>query len=135
MCDNTDKPNMLLNAETGLCTCEEGYHMHATFGCLPCAYLIPGCASCSEVYWSSGVALDSVRMRGPDSTSCSQSLTCNACQLSERFVNHSWTTDFGLYYAAINPLDLPDGLEVTTPVECEHCQTRYPGCSSCGTFG
>ena len=90
VCDNTGKENMVLNAETGLCSCEDGYHMHETFGCLSCQYMIPGCASCSEVYWDTGIPLDNIRMKGPDNTSCDKSLTCDACQLNERYVSHSW---------------------------------------------
>lgn len=128
----------MLDEDTGLCMCEDGYHMHPTFGCLTCQYMIPGCASCSEVYWDTGIPLDNVRMHGPDSTSCDKSLTCNACQLSERYLKLSWDHVFSakdFSYKSMNYFDLPDGIAVSSPVSCDNCQTLIPGCARCGTFG
>ena len=75
ICDNTGYERMILDEETGLCSCEAGYHMDYDYGCLACDYMIPGCASCSEVYWNSLIPLDTARMKGP--YECETFLTCN----------------------------------------------------------
>jgi len=127
---------MLLNAD-GFCECEEGYHMHPEHGCLSCQYMVPGCTSCSTVYWDSGIPLDNVRMSGPDST-CSQYLTCDSCRLTQRYVRLDLQTSIaidGFDYGSADFSNLPDTVKAQAPVKCESCLTAYDGCSSCGTYG
>ena len=131
---------MQLDETTGLCSCEDGYHMHPTHGCLKCDYMIPGCRTCSEAYWNTGISLDTIRMYGPDVEGCNSAkyLTCDQCELAERFVQIELDDtveidDFD--YEHIDYANLPDGIVPLTPMRCASCHARYEGCSQCGIFG
>ena len=100
--------------------------MHYRFGCHTCSYLIPGCTSCSQVKWNTGIGLDGNRL-GTDASF----LTCDNCKGDERFVSINLVdTPDGVDFA-----NLPDDAEVTTPVKCASCQRAFDGCSKCGTYG
>ena len=125
---------MQLDETTGLCSCEDGYHMHPTHGCLRCDYMIPGCRTCSEVYWNTGISLDTIRMYGPDVEGCNSAkyLTCDQCQLAERFVQIELDDtveidDFD--YENIDYANLPDGIVPLTPMRCASCHAKYEGCA------
>ena len=104
--------------------------MHPAMGCVSCDYLIPGCSTCSEVNWNSGITLDWARMFGPDSGQ-EKYLSCANCEQDERFVE----IELEAAFASENKAALPDKAKTTTPVKCESCSTRFDGCSSCGQFG
>jgi len=46
VCDVLNRPNAVFDAVTGTCSCAAGYHLHATLGCSPCKYHVPGCSEC-----------------------------------------------------------------------------------------
>ena len=76
---------MLVDPETGFCTCADGLFMDANFGCLSCDYLIPGCKTCSAT--SDGdtlIPLDTIRMAG--SLEPQSWLTCDECTRTDRYV-------------------------------------------------
>jgi len=53
-------------------------------GCVKCQYLIPGCYTCSEVSWDSGILLDNIRLHGVYEDI--GYVTCDRCEVDERFV-------------------------------------------------
>jgi len=84
-CDPSQVPNSILNPQTGFCEClKAGEFMHANHGCLQCDYLVPGCSSCSQVAWNSGISLDTGRLAGPQGAAVY--LSCNKCTTNDRFV-------------------------------------------------
>ena len=111
--------------------------MHPDHGCLPCAYQVPGCFSCSSVLWDTGIPLDSARLNGPGNAQAF--LTCDKCEVDERFVRIELDPTIpapeGFDYAAPTYASLPAAVGVSQPVKCSSCQKRFDGCSSCGTYG
>ena len=76
-------------------------------------------------------------MAGPDYT-CSKYLTCDACELDQRFVEV--TLDNSVYidgfdYSSVDYTNLPDDVVVLSSIKCESCSSIYDGCSKCGSHG
>ncbi len=124
--------------ETGTCACADAdKFMHSKHGCLPCSYMLPGCRTCSQVSWSSGIPLDADRLLGPGKGVAS--LTCNQCDEDNRFVRIDLDTSIpapaGFNYTTAVYSNLPAGLSTKSAVKCSSCLKKYDGCSSCGTYG
>lgn len=123
--------------DQGFCQCNNGFHLVEGLGCVDCQYLIPGCNSCSDVAWNSGIVLDSDRVFGGAKTG---SVTCDSCFDDARFVE----IDIDMVHAASYDIyefdefdysSLEDWVVTTGKVKCESCQTRFDGCGQCGTYG
>jgi len=131
-CNSTGYEHMTTNAQ-GFCRCDVGYHLKEDFGCAKCQYLIPGCSSCSEVLWDSGIKLDTTRMYGLNKTN--NYVTCNSCVVNERFVQINLDAKTIPNAVSLDYSNLPATVKTESPVKCENCAVRFDGCSSCGIFG
>lgn len=110
--------------------------MHGDFGCDSCSYIIPGCFSCHEVGWNSGIPLDNLRLQGPDADQ--SYLSCERCEVDQRFVSIQLDTSVavdGFDYSDVDYSALPNGVQTVSPVKCDSCLSQYDGCAACGTYG
>jgi hypothetical protein len=125
-------------AATGSCTCAAGYQLMPTLGCVECSYLIPGCFSCSEATYNTGLLLDNMRVNGVWEDV--GYVTCDRCLIDERFVELNLAEDdvIRLTDSYTIPLDyslLDENISTLTPVKCEACAAKFDACSYCGIYG